>query len=69
MPGDQMVQHELVQDDDAGSLPQRVDDPTVRVGVVADVVEGDIGARRALPRLRDDTTSTRSRSAGRSSVE
>jgi hypothetical protein len=32
-----VVQNELVQDDDAGPLSQRVDDPAVGVGVVADV--------------------------------
>ena len=50
-PGDQVVQHVLVQHDDAGPLAQRVDDPAVRVGVVADVVERDVRGRRALARL------------------
>ena len=67
-PRDQMVQHELVHDDDAGALPERVDDPAVRVGVVADVVERDVGGGARLPGCAT-TTSTRSRSAGRSSVE
>ena len=43
-----------MQDDDAGPLAQRVDDPAVRVGVVADVVERDVGGGRALARLGDD---------------
>ena len=67
-PGDQVVQHVLVQHDDAGALVQRVDDPAVRVGVVADVVERDVGAGARLP-CSATTTSTRSRSAGSSSVE
>ena len=53
-PGDQVVQHVLVQDDDAGPLAQRVDDPAVRVRVVADVVERDVRRGRALARLGDD---------------
>ena len=43
-----MVQHEVVQDDDPGVAPERVDDPAVRVRVVSDVVEGEIGAARRL---------------------
>ena len=58
-----------MQDDDAGPLAQRVDDPAVRVRVVADVVERDVGGGRALARLGDDDSSIRSRSAGRSSAE
>ncbi len=53
-PGDQVVQDELVQHDDAGPLAESVDDPGVRVGVVADVVEADVGMRRALAGLGDD---------------
>ena len=30
-PGDEVVQHDVVQDDDARTLPQRLDDPRVRV--------------------------------------
>ena len=37
-----MVDDEVVQDDDAWPPTQRVDDPRVRVGVVADVVERDV---------------------------
>ena len=52
-PRDEMVQDEVVQDDDAGltagAAPERVDDPAVRVRVVADVVEREVGAaHRAL---------------------
>ena len=47
--GDEMVQHELVQDDEAPPALERVDDPAVRVGVVPDVVERHIGASRRLP--------------------
>ena len=42
-----MVQHELVEDDDAGTLAERVDDPAVLVRVVADVVERDVRLGRA----------------------
>ena len=43
-----------MQHDDARPLAQRVDDPAVRVRVVADVVERDVGGGRALARLGDD---------------
>ena len=52
-PGDQVVEHELVQDDDAGPGAEGVDDPAVGLGVVADVVERDVRLRRALPLLGD----------------
>ena len=39
---DQVVQDEVVQDDDSGLPAQRLDDPAVRLGVVADVVETDV---------------------------
>ncbi len=42
-PGDEVVDDEVVQHDDAGAAAQRVDDPAVRVRVVADVVERDVG--------------------------
>ena len=45
-PRDEMVQHEVVQDDDSGPLAKPVDDPGVRVRVVADVVERDVGPTR-----------------------
>ena len=48
--GDEMVEDEVVQHDDAGLPPQRVDDPAVRLGVVADVVQRDVGVRdRSCP--------------------
>jgi len=43
-PGDEVVEDEVVQDDDAGTSPERLDDPAVRVRVVADVVEREVGA-------------------------
>src|SRR5439155_22952602 len=51
---DEVVEDEVVEDDDAGTLPQRLDDPAVGVGVVADVVEAHVraGGRRAS--VRDD---------------
>ena len=36
-----------MEDDDAGSAAQRFDDPAVSLRIVADVVEGDVGLRRA----------------------
>ena len=69
IPAIEVVQDELVQHDDPGPLAQRVDDPAVRVGVVADVVERDVRLRRALAGLRDDDVLDRSRSAGSSSAE
>ena len=45
MPGDEVVEDEVVQHDDAGPPAQRVDDPAVRVRIVADVVERDVGVR------------------------
>ena len=53
-PGDEVVEDVLVQDDDAGPLPQRVCDPTVRVGIVADVIERDVRCGCALPGLGED---------------
>ena len=38
-PGDEVVEDEVVQDDDAGTLAQGVDDPGVRARIVPDVVE------------------------------
>ncbi len=43
--GDEMVEHEVVQHDDARAAAERVDDPAVRVRVVADVVERHVGIR------------------------
>jgi hypothetical protein len=44
-----MVEDEVVEHDDAWPLAQRLDDPAVRVRVVADVVEADVrvGGRRS----------------------
>ena len=55
--GNEVVEDEVVQDDDAGPLPQRLDDPAVRVRVVADVVEVDVDVtqtQQAAPADRDD---------------
>ena len=41
----QMVDHEVVQHDDAGPATERVHDPSVGVGIVADVVERDVRIR------------------------
>ena len=68
-PGDEVVDDEVVQDDDAGPPPQRVDDPAVRVRVVADVVERDVRGDRPRPPGRTTSTSTSRSSAGRSSAE
>jgi hypothetical protein len=45
------MEHELVQHYDTGLLAQRVDDPAVGVGIVADVVERDVRLRPPLARL------------------
>ena len=46
---DQVVEHEVVEDDEAGRPAQGVEDPAVRVRVVADVVDGEVDpARRPL---------------------
>jgi hypothetical protein len=42
-----VVEDEVVQDDDAGPASERLDDPAVGLGVVADVVEGDVRGRIA----------------------
>ncbi len=46
-PGDEVVEDEVVQDDDPGAPPQGLDDPAVRLGVVADVVETDVASARS----------------------
>ena len=49
---DEVVKDEVVQDDDAGSTSQCVDDPTVRFWIVADVVERNVrghGPRATAP--------------------
>ena len=69
-PGNEVVQHEVVQDDETRCPPQRLDDPAVRVGIVADVVDAEIDtARRPLAPRLTTSTSQRSRSAGTSSAE
>ena len=40
---DEMMDDEVVQHDDAGTPAKRVDDPPVRIGIVAYVVERDVG--------------------------
>ena len=52
--GDQMVDDQLVEDDEAAVRPERVQDPPVRLRAVADVEEPDV--RRTTPppsRLHD----------------
>ena len=51
--GDQVVQHVFVQDDHTGTFVQCVDDPPVRIRVVADVVERDV-CRRGAPTFLGD---------------
>jgi hypothetical protein len=63
-----VVEHEVVEYDDARPPPQRLDDPAVRVRVVADVVEADVRVGRRRAAVRGTTsTSIRRRSAGSSS--
>ena len=45
-PGDEVVEDEVVQDDDARPPAERVDDPAVRLRVVPDVVERDVRPAR-----------------------
>ena len=42
---DEVMDDEVVQHDDAGPSAQRIDDPRVRIGIVADVIERDVGIR------------------------
>ena len=60
-PGDEVVEDEVVEDDDAGRAAQRLDDPAVRVRVVADVVDAEVGSARRLlrPALHDDDLAAR----------
>ena len=51
-PGDEVMEDEVVETTTPGRL-RRVDDPAVRVRVVADVVERDV-RRRAAAAPRDD---------------
>ena len=52
-PCHEVVQDDVVEDDDARPLAERLDDPAVRVRIVADVVERDIEAARGTPMLRN----------------
>jgi len=52
--GDEMVQNEVVQDDDARAAAQRLHDPAVRLGIVADVIERDVRRDRPRPATADD---------------
>ena len=52
--GNEVVEHEVVQHHDSGPPAQRVDDPAVRVGIVADVEEGDVGSDRTRAAAPDD---------------
>ena len=45
--GDEVVEHELVQDDDAGPRRERLRDPAVGLRVVADVVEREVRGGKA----------------------
>ena len=54
--GDEVMEDEVVEDDHPGPAPQGVHDPAVRLRVVADVVERDVGGngpRPAPPHDRD----------------
>ena len=55
-PGDEVVEDEVVQDDEARRTSERVDDPPVCVRVVADVVDAEVDAARRppAPSLHDD---------------
>ena len=68
-PGDEMVKHEVVEDDYARSPLQSVDNPAVRFRMVADVKERDVSCDgRVLPR-RTSSISTSLESAGSRSAE
>jgi len=49
-----MVQDEVVQDDDTRPSSQRIDDPAVRLRIVADVKQRDIRCDRAGASAPDD---------------
>ena len=51
-PRDEMVEHEVVQHDDPGRAPQRLDDPAVSLRIVADVVDAEIAFRAAASSRR-----------------
>ena len=69
MPGDEVVEDEVVQDDDARAPAQRLDDPAVRVRVVADVVERRRRCRAAAACAPRWTTATSIRSRERGQQE
>ena len=63
---DEVVEHEVVEDDDARTPAQPFEDPAVHLGVVADVVERDVAARacrRAARRRRRRACGARERAA------
>ena len=49
-----MVQDEVVQDDDTRPSSQRIDDPAVRLRIVADVKQRDVRCDRAGASAPDD---------------
>ena len=53
-PGDEMVQDEVVQDNDTRPSSQRIDDPAVRLRIVADVKQRDIRCDRARASAPND---------------
>ena len=53
-PGDEVVQDEVVQDDDTRPSSQRIDDPAVRLRIVADVKQRDVRCDRAGASAPDD---------------
>jgi len=63
------MEDEVVEDDDSGPAFQRVDDPTVRLRIVPDVVEGNVGGDGRVRPRRTRTSSTSRPSAGRSRAE
>ena len=69
-PGDEVMEHEVVQHDEPGRAAQRLHDPAVSLGIVADVVDAEIGpARRPSLPCATTTSSQRSLSAGTRSAE
>ena len=63
-PRDEMVEDELVQHDDAGAPAQSLDDPAVRLGIVADVVQRDVGGHRSRPAAAHDVDLDEARERG-----
>ena len=52
--GDEVMEDEVVKDDHSRPASQRVHDPAVRLRVVANVVERDIGGNRPRPAATHD---------------